>query len=150
MPPVSSPAGSRTTLVTWAVVFAILWVTASIFAIYFYATASKAEDRYTTEIKRYIPEVISDSDLNGDAVQRLRAARSAETAAAAGINPQMPLFQVALAQRDQMAQLVAGAEKETAAQRAADALKNAATAGKDVNLAIPSTTDNLAGAVTTL
>ena len=85
MPPVSS-AGSRTTLVTWSVVFAILWVTSTIFAIYFYASASKAEEKYNTEIKKYVPDIIADADLNSDAVRRLKDARTADNAAAMGLN----------------------------------------------------------------
>jgi len=148
MPP-ASPQGSRTALITWAVVFAVLWVTASIFAIYFYAQASKQEDKYTTEIKKYVPDIVSDADLNSEQVRHLKEIRTAENPPP-GVNPAMPVFQVALAQRDQMAQLVAGAGgKETALQVAKDALTAASSAGEKVGLSVP-TQDNLALAVTTL
>src|SRR5215213_5688131 len=53
MPPSTSPAGSRTALITWSVVFAILFVTSTIFAIYFYADSTKARDREETLRKQY-------------------------------------------------------------------------------------------------
>src|SRR5438034_3386716 len=147
MPPVSSPAGSRTALVTWAVVFAILWVTASIFAIYFYASASKVTDQYDTLRKQYIPDIIAESELNSDAVRHMKELRTQE---GTGLNPSMSAFSVALAQRDQMAQMVAGAGgKETADKVGKDALDAASKAGKAVNLSVP-TTDNLALALTTV
>src|SRR6185369_5656182 len=141
MPP-ASPQGSRTALITWSVVFAILWVTASIFAIYFYAQASKAETKYDTDIKRYIPNIISDSDINSDQVRHLLDLRGSENPPP-GVNPSMPAMQVALAQRDQMATLVAGAGgKETAVQVARDALTSASQAGEKVGLSVPAQ-DNL-------
>jgi hypothetical protein len=146
MPPVSSQ-GSRTALIAWSVIFAILWVTASIFAIYFYANGSKVQDQYTTQIKTYIPDLIADSDMNSEAVRRLKELRTTE---GSGLNPGMSVFQAAVAQRDQMAQTIAGAGgKDTAAEAAKQALAAATAAGKLAKLSVPAT-DNLAGALTTL
>ena len=76
MPPAAS-AGSRTAAVTWAVVFAIIAVTMSIFAIYFYADANKSRDALETH-RKTVAEVVPDADLQGEAVTRLRAIRGAE------------------------------------------------------------------------
>lgn len=147
MPPVGGSSGSRTALVTWSVVFAILWVTSSIIAIWAYAGMSKVQQTYDTQIKQYIPDVIADSDLNSDAVRQLKELRTTE---GSGYNAQMPVFQVAMAEKDKMAQLLAGAGgKETAVKAAADALKAAGAAGKDAQVTVP-TTDNVAGALTTV
>ena len=147
MPPVSSPAGSRTTLITWAVVFAILWVTATIFAIYFYADASKVQVQYDTQIKKEIPDIIAESELQSDDVRKLKDLRTTE---GSGLNPSMSVFRAALTQRDQMAQMIAGAGgKDTALQSAKTALETANAAGAKVKMTVP-VTDNLAAALTTL
>jgi len=147
MPPVTSPAGSRSTLITWTVVFAILWVTATIFAIYFYANASKVQVQYDTQIKKTIPDIISDTDLQSDDVRKLKELRTAE---GSGLNPQMSVFRAALTQRDQMAQMIAGAGgKDTALQAARSALDTAKDVGSKVKITVPAQ-DNLAGTLTTL
>jgi hypothetical protein len=147
MPPVSSPAGSRTTLITWAVVFAILWVTATIFAIYFYADATKVQTAYDTQIKKTIPDIIGDADLQSDDVRKLKELRTVE---GSGLNPSMSVFRSAITQRDQMAQMIAGAGgKDTAVQAAKTALEAANVAGSKVKVSIP-VTDNLSSALTML
>src|SRR5688500_19041268 len=104
MPPTTSPAGSRTALITWSVVFAILFVTSAIFAIYFYADSTKARDREETLRKQYA-ELAPPNELTGEAVSALREIRS-EPPEGSSINASMPLFQVALTQRDELAQLI--------------------------------------------
>src|SRR5215213_2992565 len=112
MPPASS-AGSRTAAVTWAVVFAIIAVTMSIFAIYFYADANKSRDALETH-RKTVTEVVPDADLQGEAVTRLRAIRSAENS---GYTPQTSLLQVAMQDRDALARMVAGAGNEDTAKQ---------------------------------
>jgi hypothetical protein len=147
MPPVSSPASSRGALVTWAVVFAALWAVASVAAIYFYANASKVQDQYDLLRKQYIPDIIAESELNSDAVRHMKELRTQE---GTGLNPSMSAFSVALALKDQMATLVAGAGgKETADAVAKQALQTAGNAAKAVGLSVPAT-DNLALALTTV
>ncbi|HYO11268.1 MAG TPA: hypothetical protein VER17_20050 [Tepidisphaeraceae bacterium] len=149
MPPVSSP-GSRTALVTWSVVFAILFVVSSIFAIYFYADSNKANQREADFRKRYT-EVISDADLGGEAITQLREAR-ATAPEGSGITGTTPLFQMALTQRDELARTVAGAavtNPAAAADRARAALRTAGDAGKAAGVTVPAT-DNLSNALTTL
>ena len=150
MPPVSGPAGSRTALVTWSVVFAILFVTSSIFAIYFYADATKAHDSADLARKHYT-EVIPESELNGEAVTQLREARQSAVEGSP-INAQMPLFTVAITQRDELAHAVAGAgvtNPSVAMDRTKAALKAAEAAGKEAQVTVPAT-DNLASALTTM
>ena len=146
MPPTVSPSGSRTAAVTWAVVFAIIAVTMTIFAIYFYAQADKQQQALDTH-RKSVADVVPDADLQGEAVTRLRAIRGAEDS---GYTPQTPLLQVAMQDRDALARMVAGAGNEdTAKQQAAAALAEAANAGKAAQLTLP-TNENIALALKTL
>ncbi|MEO6437219.1 MAG: hypothetical protein ABIP55_15870 [Tepidisphaeraceae bacterium] len=145
MPPVSSP-GSRNSLIAWAVVFAILWVAFFIVAIYFYATANKFSDQLTTQ-KKSVQDIVSDADLNSDAVRRLKDLRGQE---GSGFNASMPVFQVAMKERDGLATLIAGpGDQENPRNAGEAALKKAADAGKAAGLTVPMT-DNLALALSTL
>ena len=145
MPPVSS-AGSRTAAVTWAVVFAIIAVTMSIFAIYFYADANKSRDALETH-RKTVAEVVPDADLQGEAVTRLRAVRSAENS---GFTDQTSLLQVAIQDRDALARMIAGAGNEdNARQIGAAALAAATEAAKPAQLQMPAN-ENLALALRTM
>jgi exonuclease VII small subunit len=145
MPPVSSP-GSRNSLIAWAVVFAILWVAFFIMAIYFYATANKFSDQLATQ-KKSTADLVSDADLNSDAVRRLKELRTAE---GSGLNSSMSVFQAAVAERDQVATLLAGpGDAENPTNAARSALQKAAAAGKQAGLTVPAS-DNLALALSTL
>jgi hypothetical protein len=133
MPPATS-AGSRTAAVTWAVVFAIIAVTMSIFAIYFYADANKSRDARDT-FKKSVNDIVADADIGGEAVTRLRAIRSADNS---GFTANTPLLQVAMQDRDAMARLVAGAGNEDSAKNlGAAALAEATNAGKAAQLTMP-------------
>ena len=68
MPPVS-PQGSRTAMITWTVVSSILWLTATIFAIYFYVAANKL-DKDLTDIKSKYPDRNDLVAILVDATQR--------------------------------------------------------------------------------
>src|SRR5687767_4341336 len=146
MPPVSSP-GSRNSVIAWAVVFAVLWVTFFIVAIYFYAKANQFSEQLATQ-KKSTQDMFSDADLNGDAARRLKELRTAENS---GFNPSMPVFQVATRERDQLAALIGGpADAEGNPQNTAkQALAKAAAVGQAMKLNVPQT-DNLALALNTL
>jgi hypothetical protein len=145
MPPATT-AGSRTAAVTWAVVFAIIAVTMSIFAIYFYADANKSRDALETH-RKTVAEVVPDADLQGEAVTRLRAIRSAENS---GYTPNMSLLSVAMQDRDALARMVAGAGNEdTAKQVGAAALAEAVNAAKPAQLTLP-TNENIGLALRTM
>src|SRR5688572_12045987 len=145
MPPAAS-AGSRTAAVTWAVVFAIIAVTMSIFANYFYADTNKSRDALETH-RKTVAEVVPDADLQGEAVTRLRAIRGAENS---GYSANTSLLSVAMQDRDALARMVAGAGNEdTAKQIGAAALVEAVNAGKPAQLTLP-TNENLALALRTM
>lgn len=145
MPPVSS-AGSRTAAVTWAVVFAILFVTASIFAIYFYASSNRDAD-LLAQHRRQVAEVIPDAELTGPEVTRLRAIRGTE---GSGFSANTPLIQVAAQDRDSLARLIAGAgNEETAKQEATAALTAAGQVATAAKITIP-TNENIALALRSL
>jgi hypothetical protein len=149
MPPVS-PQGSRTALVTWCVVFAVLFVTSAIFAIYFYANASKATDR-EEQLRKQYSDLAPPNELQSDAANRLKDVRATPPEGSA-ITSSMPLFTVAVTQGQELSQLIGGPSANTptaAAERAKAALTKAAQAGKEANITVPAT-DNLANALTTL
>src|SRR5689334_2702767 len=76
MPPVS-PQGSRTALVTWSVVFCVLFVTCAVFAIYFYADDVKARDAQEIMRKSYA-DVIPEQNLSSQQISDLKSLRGTE------------------------------------------------------------------------
>jgi predicted nucleic acid-binding Zn-ribbon protein len=149
MPPVSSP-GSRTALVTWSVVFAILFVVSAIFAIYFYADGNKAVQR-AEQLQRQYAELASQADLQSDLATQLREVKQ-NPPEGSNINPQMTLLQIAAAQRDDLAHMIAGPAVKSpgaAEDRAKAALAAASNAGKAAKVTVPAT-DNLANALSTM
>ncbi|MEA2733902.1 MAG: hypothetical protein QOE14_353, partial [Humisphaera sp.] len=126
--------GSRTAAVTWAVVFAIIAVTMTIFSIYFYADSNRSRVALETH-KKSVGDIVPDADLQGEAVTRLRAIRGADNS---GYTPQTSLLQVAMQDRDALARMVAGAGNEdTAKQLGAAALAEAVNAAKPAQLTLP-------------
>src|SRR5215207_3956300 len=147
-PPSTSPAGSRTALITWSVVFAILFVTSTIFTIYFYSDASKAR-KSENDLRRQYQELAASSELAGEAVSALRELKQSPPEGST-INGSMTLFQIALAQRDELAQMIGGPSANTpaaAAQRAKAAIDAAGKIGAESQITVPAT-DNLANALT--
>src|SRR5262245_37535407 len=69
MPPVN-PQGSRTALVTWTVVTSFLFVTATIFAIYFYVEKSSVQQRHD-ERKKHYENIVAEGALNSADVAAL-------------------------------------------------------------------------------
>ncbi len=148
MPSVSS--GSRTALITWSVVFAVLFVTASVFSIYFYADAAKSRESEDKTRKAYV-EVLPPGELQGEAITQLRETRSTPPEGST-ITPSMPLFTVAIAQRDELSHTIAGPSVTTPAaamDRAAAAMKQAVAVGAAAKITIAPTSD-LANTVTAL
>jgi hypothetical protein len=151
MPPVTQ--GSRAALVTWTVITSILFVTATILAIYFYVDASGAQDQLRTMQKKYA-SVAAEGELTSPEVSALLEARNDPNS---GLNSSMSGIKVALTQRDNLAKLIAGAAAAddttgNAAAKATTAANNAIgiaqkTLGMD-NRALPG--DNLTAAVSTL
>jgi hypothetical protein len=106
----------------------------SIFAIYFYADANKSRDARDT-FKKSVNDIVSDADIGGEAVTRLKAIRGAENS---GYTANTPLLQVAIQDRDALARLVAGAGNEDNAKtQGTTALADAVNAAKPAQLTLP-------------
>lgn len=98
--------GSRTALVTWTVVFAILFVTATVFAIYFYVDANKSETALRKVSDQY-RSIITEGGLTGDTVGRFDQIRKAAAERPEGVPPTavtdaMPLLEVAATTLDEL------------------------------------------------
>src|ERR1041385_7211417 len=102
MPPVNQ--GSRSTLFMWTATATILAVVCAIFAIVFYVNSTKADDQVKSLGKQY-EKVTSKQNLTNqqDEIQKLLDARSDPTR---GLDSTMMAFQVALAERNNLAKLI--------------------------------------------
>jgi len=129
--------GSRGALVTWTVVTTILFVTATIFAIYFYVAADNTAREARTTAEKF-KKVVSEAALTSNEVAALEQTRNDETMQAAGFNSSMSLLDVALKQRDDLATRLSGSIDFGKAIQSSDrVLKDAAakaTAAELVNL----------------
>lgn len=126
MPP--STQGSRAALITWTVITSILFVTATILAIIFYSGKTKAEEAADTVTKKY-NDVVREASLSGPDIGALKQARSEDTAR---FSARTTLLDVALAQRNALAQKITGvsdATERAALERAEAALQSAASGG---------------------
>jgi hypothetical protein len=155
MPPPANQ-GSRAVLVTWTVITAILFVTATVFAIYFYVDATKITELSKTNAAKYA-DIIDDAALGAPSpdFQGLQTARHDATSPIPGVNPSMKLLDVALAQRNYLASLITGGtstDPDAAAKAAQAALTQAATSVKDGggNTTATTLTDAIAALETTL
>jgi len=153
MPPPANQ-GSRAALVTWTVVTAILFVTATVFAIYFYVDASKVSELAKTNAAKYT-DIIDDAGLGNPSqdFQNLRTDRTATDSPIPGINPSMKLLDVALAQRDYLATLIAATadpDKAAAAGKAAIVQAGAAVKKGGGNTTATALTDSITALGTTL
>jgi hypothetical protein len=148
MPPANQ--GSRGALITAVVIFAVLFVTTTIFAIYYGTRASKAEKDLEDERAKIQPEIIA--NLGDARLNELRNVRSGGGLPTVGART--PLLDVALAHRDALAQLLAGPDATSAAvaqEQAAAALRAARESGVqvaegDVVAAVTTLTDALKAA----
>jgi hypothetical protein len=148
MPPVNQ--GSRSGLITAIVIFAILFVAATISAIVFGVKWSKAEQLAELNKKRYV-DIVPEAALSGADVQALVSAAKDDAAVAAfGLNSNMKAMDVAIAQRDALARSITGTGANAIeAKAAADAALASATAKvQPAGVSIPA--DNLAGATDAL
>lgn len=104
MPP--STQGSRAALITWTVITSILFVTATILAIVFYSGKTKAEEAQTTLQSQYADV----ARLSSPEIGALKQVRSEDTVR---FNARTSLLDVAIAQRNELAQKITGAAGET-------------------------------------
>jgi hypothetical protein len=144
MPPVS-PASRSSALVTWLVVFVLLWVVATVFAIYYYVDGTKSQENLTKLTDEY-KEVIPAAELSGDEVTALRNKKQNDTTGK--YNASMSLFDVLRTERDDLATSIGAPQPDQAAQTVQTTLANAGTQAKDAG--VKSMPPTLAGAVSTL
>ncbi len=129
-PPIQQQGGSKAALITWTVITSILFVVATVLAIFAHVDRNKITMEKETQ-KRLYDEVIGEADLNSDLKNNLVTIKTSNPTA---YPPDMKLISVALAQRDNLVRKIAGAGAvgETDALAAADAaVVRAQNAGGD-------------------
>ncbi len=106
MPPITQPQGSRGGLITALVVFAILFLTAAIFAIYFNVNMRAEQDKFVKLETKY-KGVIADSDLVGesDVQTTVRGLREAYPELA---DTNLKVVNVLQTRGDRLAKVIAG------------------------------------------
>src|SRR5271154_6704610 len=104
MPPINQQ-GSRAGLITTLVVFAILFITSSVFAFQFYGKWQQSKADYAQYQKNYT-EIVPVPEIPSEQVQALKAAKESPTKF--NINPTDALIDVAMRQRDGLAFLIRG------------------------------------------
>lgn len=147
--PAINQQGSRGALITWSVICSILFVTATIFAIYYYVVASEATTKLETQNKTYA-DVVNPAALTGPVVTELHRVRTLPEQAPV-LNPSMPALDVAVAQRNALTTLIGGpsARPESVIANAREAMATIAKELKSANLTLPSD-NNLILALNTL
>jgi hypothetical protein len=148
MPPVAGP-GSRAPLITTIVILAILFITSTIFAFYFWSVSNKLTME-SEALQKEFSVVVTKQALAAQDVADLKSARSAE---GQGFTPSMSLLDVAIAQRNRLARSITGAPTTAAdaQQRTAAGIDTAQKrlAGEKVTgVSLPQ--DNLLGAIDAL
>ncbi len=143
MATVQSPQGSRAGLITALVIFVILFVTSLIFAIYFRVEMQKTDENLVNTNKRYA-EIISVTDLQNSEVDKLRVAAKDDPAFQ---GKGLKAINVALAQRDAVARLIAPGDSSQSTGAASTALNNAANTLKGIQPPIVQPTDTLTAAI---
>ncbi len=143
MPPVNQ--GSRAALVTWTVVTSFLFVTATIFGIYFYVEAS----RVTTEnrdLKEKYKSVVTEAALSGSDVTTLTSVRGNSTPP---YDAGASLLNISVQRSERLAKTLSGSTNpETAMTNAKNAI---ASAGKKVAAAgLKLQSDNVVNAMNLL
>lgn len=131
MPPVNQ--GSRAGLITAVVAFAVLFVTSTIFAIYYGVKADDVTKKYDSFRSSVVPEVIAGGDLTGGTVASLRQVRDA---AEPPINKGMSLLDVAVTERNEMVNTVTGDPSMPAAKAKAASDKVLTDVAKQTGLGL--------------
>src|SRR5688572_20688793 len=136
MPPINQP-GSRGALITWSVICSILFVTATIFAIYYYVVASETQAKLKDQAAKY-NDVVNDAALTGPVVTELHRVRQLPEQAPT-LNPSMPALDVAVAQRDAATKLIGGptARADSILFNARETMANVAKQVKAAQLTVP-------------
>ncbi len=135
MPPIN-PQGSRASLVTAVVVFTILFVTSTIFAIYFNVQLRANEKDYSDYKKQYNGVV----DPNALSTPELTALQSLRNDPNSGYTQSDTVMDIALRQRDALQQAIAGTTSDptdSVAKAANDAIAAANTKLKTAAVVLP-------------
>lgn len=120
--------GSRGGLITWTVVTSIIALASVVMAIYFYVDSNRTRERAEAQAKA-VGEVVTPELMRsmGEAIQQLKDAQGNPDR---GFNSSMKLFDVALAERNELAKLIAGGEDDSKALAAAkSSIEKAKAAG---------------------
>jgi hypothetical protein len=112
--------GSRGALITWTVVTTILFVTATIFAIYYYVESNRVTTEATTTASKF-REIVSEAALTSTEVNELKDMRTQD---ALGFNSSMTLLDVAMKQRDDLARRIHGSPSYLMAVQKYDQIVN--------------------------
>jgi hypothetical protein len=131
-------------VITWLVVFVLLWVVSVVFAIYYYVDGTKTTERLDALTKQY-SEILPASQIGGEDVTNLKNKRSDE---AGGFNGSMSVFDVLKKERDDLATVVGAPQPDTAMKTATDTLSTAAAQAKNAN--VPSLPSNMGDAIKSL
>src|SRR5439155_6034980 len=123
-----SPASRSGPLVTWLVVFVLLWVVATVFAIYYYVDGTKAQENLTKLTDQY-KDVIPASELSSDEITNLKAKRSSDQTGK--YNPSMSAFDVLKTERDELAAAIGAPQPDQAMQTATNTLTAAGAQAKN-------------------
>ena len=130
MPPPAANQGSRAALVTWTVVSCILFVTATVFAIYFYVDSTKVT-KLESDTRQKFADVIDEAAIAGPEINNLKTAKTnSDNPPIPNLNPSMKYFDVAVAQRTYLANQIAGSDV-TDPGKAADAAKTSIASAAD-------------------
>jgi hypothetical protein len=147
MPPVTQQ-GSRAGLITAVVIFTILFVISTIFAIYFGVELSSARDDIEAMEAQY-RDVVARAALTAPEVRQLTELR---TDPESGFTREMTALDIAMAQRNRLARVITGANTSAAEARqvAERAMTDASNRVREAQVTLPAGGENLAGAVQTL
>ncbi|MDB5355567.1 MAG: hypothetical protein JWN24_2020 [Phycisphaerales bacterium] len=141
MPPIASPQGSRSSLITAVVVFVILFVTSTIFAIYYNTQLAAAVDKYELKIKK-----LSAAAVEGDLTNTEVAALNDRARKRGGLTG----IQLAIADRSAETKLINGnaaAPLENVTADVSNALAAANVQLKAVNIPVALGDDNLLASI---
>ncbi len=143
-PPIQSQSGSKAALISWTVITSILFVVATVLAIFAHVDRNKKELELAG-VKKKLDSVIRETDIAGDVKTQLEQARTDDPNT---FSSDMKLMDIALTQRNNLVRKIAGAtitNDQLALANSDAALKDAAKIeGVKLN------TDNLLGAVKSL
>jgi multidrug efflux pump subunit AcrA (membrane-fusion protein) len=129
MPPVA-PASRSGALITWLVVFVLLWVTGTICAVYYYVDGNKAREDLDNVTKQY-SEILPKSEINSDDINTIKNKRNDPE-----YNGIMSVVDILKKERDDLAMKIdSSGSSDSAIKAATDTLATAAAQAKKADVA---------------